>query len=201
MDYLEILDLVSRKDKRCLEILYTTYGRKLYSFAVEKWCLSEDDAWTVVYQTLDTLILKLSEYKFESKNHFENFIFKVFTNFLRQFYRSTRRQQSDIHFVSMDQYNLASDENTTGDPSVLEIEKKDFEEYYKSGKIENPLLIELQKGLKKLDDIERSLLLLRAQNFSYEEIAELLRIDNNQLKVRHHRAIKKLLKLLSSEKK
>lgn len=201
MDYLEILDLASKKDKRCLEILYTTYGRKLYSFAVEKWSLSEDDAWTVVYQTLDTLILKLSEYKFESKNHFENFIFKVFTNFLRQFYRSTQRQQSDIHFVSIDQYNIASDEYTTGEPSVLEIEKKDFEEYYKSGKIENPLLIELQKGLKKLDDIERSLLLLRAQNFSYEEIAEFLRIDNNQLKVRHHRAIKKLLKLLSSEKK
>lgn len=197
MDYLEILDLISKKDKKGLEFLYTLYGGKFFSFAVEKWDLSEDEAWNVVYQTLETLILKLSQYEFESKKHFENFIFKVFINFLRQYFRSSRRKESDIHFEYINQDITSYNKNISNEQVEIEIEKKDFDDYYKFEKIENPQLIALQRALKKLNEIDRDLLLLRAQNFTYDEIAEFLKIDNNQLKVRHHRAIQKLLKFMS----
>src|SRR5688572_14823202 len=93
MEYQEIIKLILSKDKAGLEALYNIYGQKFYSHAVTRWNLSEDDAWEVVYQTLETLVLKLPEYRFESKGHFDNFIFKVFINFLRQFYRKHRHRQ------------------------------------------------------------------------------------------------------------
>src|SRR5262245_62107573 len=95
MDYKEIIELIIRKDKQGLEALYNLYGQKFYSYAVKRWSLDEDSAWEVVYQTLETLVLKLPGYEFESKLHFDNFLFKVFTNFLRQFYRKHRNQQMD----------------------------------------------------------------------------------------------------------
>ncbi len=197
MDYLEIIDLLSKKDKRGLELLYTLYGGKFFSFAVEKWDLSEDEAWDVVYQTLETLILKLSQYEFESKKHFENFIFKVFTNFLRQYFRSSRKKESYIYFEYINQDVPADNKYSLNEQAEIEIDKKDFDDYYKYEDIENPKLIALQNALKKLSELDRELLLLRAQNFTYDEIAEFLKIDNNQLKVRHYRAIQKLMKFMS----
>jgi RNA polymerase sigma-70 factor (ECF subfamily) len=44
--------------------------------------------------------------------------------------------------------------------------------------------------------LDRELLLLKAQNYTYDEIASILSIENNQLKVKHHRAKQKLINLL-----
>ena len=57
----------------------------------------------------------------------------------------------------------------------------------------NSNLLLLEEALEKLSEEDRDLLLLRGQNFSYNEIAEFLKIENNQLKVKFHRAKKKLL--------
>jgi|SRR5450432_2295066 len=199
MDYKEILELIGRKDKLGLEALYNTYGQKFYSYAVQRWFLNEDEAWEVVYQTLDTLVLKLPGYDFESKLHFDNFLFKVFTNFLRQFFRRHRKHQFDkvdldVNFSSEsdpDDYHESDDEKTN-----FEIDSRSFNEYYQTDIVENPKLIALEKALMNLDETERNILLLRAQNYSYDEIASMLNIENNQLKVKHHRSKLKLTKML-----
>ena len=201
MDYKEILDKIARKDKSGLEALYNAYGQKFYFYAAKKWSLSEDDAWDVVYQTLETLILKLPGYTFESGQHFDNFIFKVFVNFLRQHYRKSRKEQFEKINVEIESNIGADPENLTeeGEASVsFEIDANSFNDYYKAGSIENPQLLALEKALGLLDNEERDLLLLRAQNYSYDEIAHMLKIENNQLKVKHHRSKLKLLKLLNA---
>jgi RNA polymerase sigma factor (sigma-70 family) len=198
-EYKEILRRIILHDKSGLEQLYNAYGKQLYSFAIYRWKLDEDSAWEVIYRTLDTLILKLPDYTFESKAHFENFIFKVFTNFLRQNYRSHRKKQMD---EAVDTDNLFVDNNDTSkdDPSrngQFEIDKRAFIEYYRNETFENPKLLALEKALEQLEPQERDLLLLRAQNYSYEEISDMLRIENKQLKVKHHRTKEKVLKLLN----
>jgi len=61
-------------------------------------------------------------------------------------------------------------------------------------------LKELELALSKLDPLDKELLLLKANEFTYDQIAELLNIENNQLKVKHHRAKQKLIKLLQLPK-
>ena len=59
MTYLEIISLIDKKDRKGWENLYLLYGKKFYGFAVDNWRFSEDEAWEVVYETLQTIILKI----------------------------------------------------------------------------------------------------------------------------------------------
>lgn len=192
MDYKDILESIASKDSKGLELLYQAYGSRFYSYAVTRWYLSEDEAWEVVYKTLETLVLKLSNYEFQSKELFEGFLFKVLLNFLRQNFRNQRNS----HKVEIDFVDLNNQEEV---PFIVskQINKSTFLDYYKTESVENPVLQLLNEALNKLDAKEKDILLLKAQNYSYDEIADLLRIENKQLKVKHHRAKKKLLNMIN----
>ncbi len=193
MNYQDILQLIGDKDPKGLEELYQAYGSRFYAYAVQRWHLSEDEAWEIVYKTLETLVLKLSNYQFQSKAFFEGFLYKVFVNFLRQSFRTKRSsQQNEIEFFDL------NDEDELPIYLSKQIGKAAFTDYYKTETVDNPVLVILNDALDKMDEIDRDILLLRAQNYSYEEIAHLLKIDNNQLKVKHHRAKQKLLNIISA---
>lgn len=195
MEYLEILQLIAKEDQKGLEALYLSYGNKFYGYAIMKWKLNEDEAWDVVYKTLDTLILKLSEYSFESKHHFENFLFKVFINYLRQYYRNNRKNQHNVVYMDMSSASFDDSENTQ---EHLAIDKQVIKEYNQSEYLENPKLLAFVEALQKLEELDRDILLLKAQNYSYKEISLMLNLEDEQLKVRHHRAKQKLLKQLQT---
>ncbi|MEP6676766.1 MAG: sigma factor-like helix-turn-helix DNA-binding protein [Ferruginibacter sp.] len=199
MNYTEILDLLTKKDKTGLEALYASYGQKFYTYGVKKWFLNEDDAWDVVYKTLETLVLKLPEYEFESQSHFDNLIFKIFVNFLRQTFRKNRKnQQNKVYLEDLENNpDEETDEEELGETMETQLDRQSFEQFYSSGKIENPKLLQLKEVLADMNSTDRDILLLRAQNYSYEEISGMLKIENNQLKVKHHRLRKKLLELLN----
>lgn len=202
MDYKQILELIKSKEPKGYEALYLLYANKLFGYAVNKWLFSEDDAMNVVYQTLETLVLKISNYEFESKAHFENFIYKVFTNFLRQQFRQNRKKQQEISFATLSEIELDS-QGESHDFYKIEpsFSVNAFDEYYQTEASDNPKLILLEMALEKLDKSDKEILLLRAQNFSYDEIAAMLGIENNQLKVKHHRAKSRLLKILEQNNK
>jgi RNA polymerase sigma factor (sigma-70 family) len=192
MNYQDILRLISDKDPKGLEELYQAYGSRFYAYAFQRWNLTEDEAWEVVYKTLETLVLKLSNYQFQSKALFEGFLFKVLLNFLRQYFRSKRSShEAEIDFV-----DLNNEEQVPYQVSK-QISKAAFSDYYKTESVENPALLILNEALNKLDPMDKDILLLRAQNYSYDEIAGLLSIDNKQLKVTHHRAKQKLLNMIN----
>lgn len=193
--YEQILELISEKDPKGLEALYDVYGRKFYAYSLFHWHLNEDESWDVVYKTLETLVLKLANYQFESKTHFENFLYKVLINFLRQHFRQSRAQNKDaIAYVNVDDDGLVQ-------ALTAQIDQAAFSAYYQSETSENPKLQMLNECLDKLDALDRDLLLLRAQNYTYDEIAALLGIQNNQLKVRHLRAKQKLTNLINETEK
>lgn len=202
MTYLELIRLIDAKDRKGWENLYVQYGQKFYGFAVTKWNFSEDEAWAIVYQTLETIILKISNYKIESQAHFDNLVFKIFTNFLRQEYRRLKRIEEQFQILTYAEMEISADEQAEngGDVQSLTIpfDNDFFNEYLDTDDTESPKMIALKKGLAMLAPFERDLLLLKANNFSYDEIASLLAVENNQLKVKHHRAKNKLLKLLQT---
>jgi RNA polymerase sigma-70 factor (ECF subfamily) len=182
------MQLIINQDPKGLEELYDTYGKKFYTYCVRNWHLSEDEAWEVIYKTLETLILKLSHYEFVSKQHFDNFLYKVLTNFIRQYFRKNRSHtEQEIEYV-----DLTNSEETSKEVTQ-HINQLSFTDYYKSEFIDSPELLNLNEALDKLEPIDKDILLLRAQNYTYDEISIFLGIENKQLKVTHHRAKKKLI--------
>lgn len=191
MNYQDIIELLKNKNQDALEALYQKYAAKFYSYAITKWHLDEDEAWDVIYKTLETLVLKLPDYNFASQQLFDAFLYKVFTNFIRQRFREKRgKLKSSVEFVDIDaEFNVSK-----------QINQQAFIGYYQSDAVENPQLELLNTALESLDPQDRDILLLKAQNYTYEEIAELLKIENEHLKVKHHRAKTKLIKILTETK-
>lgn len=202
MTYLELIKLIDAKDRRGWENLYLQYGKKFYGFAITKWSFNEDEAWNIVYQTLETIIIKIGDYRIESQAHFDNLVFKIFTNFLRQEYRRLKKISEDFQILSYAEMEIAIDDEVekkiTGENLKIPFDKEFFREFFETEETESPKITELKKALNKLDPFEKDLLLLKANNFSYDEIAKMLKVDNNQLKVKHYRAKNKLIKLLQT---
>lgn len=201
MTYSEIISLIDSKDRKGWESLFLMYGRKFYGFAVNNWGFDEDSAWEVVYQTLQTIILKIGEYEIQSQVHFDNLLFKIFINYLRQYYRKTKKTD-DITIISLSDQEVAgsneTEENTVESELKNPFTKEFFSDYLENDETENPKLKQLELALEKLEPQEKDLLLLKANGFTYDQIAEMLKIANNQLKVKHHRAKNKLIKLLQA---
>ena len=200
--YIDIIGLIGQKDRKGFELLYNTYGQKFFSFAVRRWFLNEDEAWEVVYQTLQTLVIKLPLHEFESKKHFDNFLYKVFINYLRQYYRRHRKQQAeqaDFTISLQAAFSLSEEDSESESADVLELNTEAMQAYYQEDAVESPNLVALKCALQQLEPVEKDILLLRAQNYTYEEIAKMLKIKNNQLKVKHHRSKQKLIQLLNKK--
>lgn len=191
IEYTEILKLLKSQQQSGLEQLYENYGKKFYNYCIRQWSLTEDDAWEIIYKTLETLVLKLSNYEFESQAHFDNFLFKVLINFVRQYFRS-RRHREDYEMVLLD----FQEEDQLSSTVTKLLNEQSFKDYYALEIVDNPAILALKDALTKIDEQEKDILLLRAQNYSYEEVAKLLGIENNQLKVKYHRAKKKLIQIL-----
>lgn len=199
MTYSDIISLIDKKDRKGWEALFVTYGKKFYGFAMSNWGLDQDETWDMVYQTLETIILKIGEYEIQSQAHFDNLVFKIFINFLRQQYRK-KQKVSSLDFVPLEDLIHSSEaKDTSSDEGLANpFPKEFFIEYLESEEVENPKLKQLEAALIKLEKQERELLLLKANGFSYDQIATMLKIENNQLKVKHHRAKIKLIKLLQA---
>lgn len=193
MDFNKLLDLLRKKDKSGLEILYVSYGEKLYNYAITRWSCTEDEGWELIYKTLEKILDRINHYEFESRKHFENFLYKVFKNNLRQLYRAKRRKGRGFTFISLSELEL---EDTSAQQS-FNLEES-FADYY-NRESKGEFLIMIESALKELSEDDRDILLLRAQNFSYKEIAEMLNIAADQLKVKYHRAKKKLIKLMATK--
>jgi RNA polymerase sigma factor (sigma-70 family) len=204
MKYRQILELIAAKDKKALELLYEQYGQKFYSYAINKWQMDTELAWEVVYNTLETLLLKLSDYQIESQAHFDNLIFKIFVNFLRQAFRKHRKRQYDIEYVDFNDQEVRDGDETDYEDypppnqSSVPIDANLFNRAYETDVVENPRLTALKQALSEMDEIDRSILLLRAQNYSYDEIAKMLHIENKNLKVKYLRGKNKLRKLFEN---
>jgi RNA polymerase sigma factor (sigma-70 family) len=170
----EILIKLKKKDEQSVAWIYTAYGKKLYGYAVSKWNLDEDSAWELVYKTLYKVVEVNDRYKFENENKFCAWMFKIFINYLRNHYRDTKNKHPEtVELTERLERTMTGTE---------EIKKSVISSSMKC----------LQEELQKLEDWERIVLLMRAQDFSYEEIGQYVNKPVEQLKVYYMRLKKKI---------
>lgn len=165
--------LIKKRDNKGLEIFYKRYSKKLYVYAIQNWKIDEDTAWEIIYKTYEKIRDKINDYSFENEDKFGAFVMLSFLNSLRNHYRDNKKQ---IQTVSEEyiNHNLPSDE-------IADNENNESEQ-----------LKILKQELEKLEDWERMLLLLKAQQMPYSEIAKYIDKPENQLKVYYARLKKKI---------
>ncbi|MCR8561972.1 sigma-70 family RNA polymerase sigma factor [Mucilaginibacter sp. BJC16-A38] len=178
-----------------LALLYDFYGKSLYQYSLRNWELDEDEAYDILYKTLETVGKVISRYEFSTEKHFTNWLFKIHKNNNLMFVRA-RMAKEEIEFKTVDwqqEYNEADDENEPMEFTDQFIENHGGE-LYDEGNAPNQLFAALEKALLTINDTDRDIVLLRMNNYSYEDIASMLGIENNQLKVRFLRTKAKIEK-------
>lgn len=192
--------------KKGLALLFENYGQALYGYSVDRWHLDEDEAYDVLYKTLETVGKVINRYEFSSDGHFSNWLLKIQKNNILQLLRDKRRKGLKMTAVGFDQWEkewqeleTQADGSIDGSPGELSLYKDILERVsqvdpYTSSPEQNYLMMSMQKALLNLNETDRELLLLRMNDYGYEEIARMLGIENNQLKVRFSRAKAKLEK-------
>lgn len=155
--------------------VYNRYGKKLYSYAICTWTLEEDDAWDLIYKTLEKVVETYARYTFESEGKFASFIFRVFINNLRNHYRANKKLPVSGALSEHDGAEMPPQE--TEHPV-------------------NPKLAALNEELEKMEDWQRMLLLMRSEGWSYADIAKYVDRPENQLKVYYQRLKEQLSKKL-----
>ncbi len=202
VNYVEIIESIKKKDQSGLENLYNSYGGKLYGYAINNWKLTEDESWELVYKTLLKILEVIKKYEFQSEKHFKNWIYKIFKNELRQYLRESAHRTSEKVFLNIDSIrtdlSIHDPEWETIADGIRMMDDHVIDELLLKEDSINPSIIALEEALEKMYESDRLLLLLRAQGYNYDEIAAFLGINKKNLKVKHLRAKRKLLKLFGS---
>ena len=194
-------DLLQQHREGGIELLYERYGKKLYSYGLKSWKLNEDDCWEMVYQTLYKVLEKVEGYAFESEKKFGSFVFTVFCNLLRRHYRDSKRISEHLSFSNFDESLFDASRGEGGLATERKVQTRitemSMESYREQNGSANPLMTALEEVLDELEPWQRILVLQRAQNRPYNEIAEFVDRPANQLKVYYSRIMKKVEKKLS----
>jgi RNA polymerase sigma factor (sigma-70 family) len=192
MVYQEMLSKIINNEEEGLEILYNTYAKRLSRFGINSWDLSEDDALNATYNTLNIMVIKIFQIPFEGERHFQNYMYKVFVNEVRQIFRKKTRDEQNISFVYLEEYGDTFSDNSG---------QESYHPEYNSENKDCLQLKQLTVALEMLDPLEKDILLLKAQKYSYLEISEYLKIPNVNLKEKHYKAKQKLIKLINNNLK
>jgi RNA polymerase sigma factor (sigma-70 family) len=158
--------------------VYNRYGKKLYSYAIHSWKLNEDASWDLIYKTIYRVAETYTNYQFASEEKFASFIFKIFINYLRNYYRDHKTEKA-FEFMAMDDVDLSSKESVESDAKA------------------NVKMVALNEVLEKMEDWERMLLLMRSEGQPYSVIAKYIDKPENQLKVYYQRLKEQLTKKLN----
>jgi DNA-directed RNA polymerase specialized sigma24 family protein len=162
--------------------VYNKFGRKLYGYAITKWKVTEDDAWDLIYKTIDKVVETEKRYTFASEEKFGSFVFTIFINYLRNHHRDHVLKQPVT--VPLGEATQPSDHDQENGG--------DSEDH------ESILMKLLKEELDKLEDWQRILMLMRAQDYSYEEIEAMIgKPPASQLKVYYLRYKQKLMERIN----
>lgn len=166
----ELVQHIRKKDEQAITLLYNSYGKKLYGFAITRWNLDEDEAWELVYKTLYKVMEVIDKYSFETESKFNGFIFRIFINNLKNHYQAKKSRQMQTVELEEKHGSIQPAEKSSADQK------------------ESLHMKCLKSILAGFDDWKRVLLLMKAQNFSYEDIARYVNKPAEQLKVYYMRA-------------
>lgn len=166
-----LIDRVLRGDKKSFETLIMKYQDNIYGF-LYKSTLSKEDTEDIMQEVLIKAFKNL--YKLENKCNFYHWLFKITINTMNSHFKN--RKNSALQ-LDESYENIKCDEKYTPE-SMLEIKEQSKE---------------LFKRLNILKEDQRNIVLLKfVHGFSYKEIAEILDIKEDTVRMKAFRAKKKL---------
>lgn len=166
--------LIHKSKEKKLELLFSAFGDRLFGFGNGQWKLQKDACWSLVYKTLYKIEEVFEKYDFPSQEQFKGFVFRTFINLMKNHLRDEETRTNGAVDVSLDEEKVASQ---------LITKEEESEEI----KVLNELL-------DSLEDWQRILLLMRAQNYSYADIATYTNKSEKNLKVYYGRLKKQMAK-------
>lgn len=174
--------IVVDKNTHYFSILYDRYAKYIYNKCFN-FVNSDDEAQDLTHDIFIKIYINLKSFKGQSK--LSTWIYSVAYNFCIS-YVSSKSKKSDLSNEIID--NLVDDGVDIIDDNT---EKDLFEINYSK----------LQELLKLLPIDDRVVLLMKYQDdLSIKEIAEMLNLKQSAVKMRLHRAKKKILELRDQEK-
>lgn len=207
-NYEQIILKFQQDIRKGLGALYESYGKSLYGYCLNQWRLSEDESYEILYKTLETVGRVIDRYEFSSERHFMNWLFKIHKNNTLQFIRKAARQRELLDVVSYEGwFNEPAEEENSEDSDSNElseelalaykpvIDRISSTDVFSDSSSSSRIMSALEKALLKISDFDRELLLLRMNHYTYDEIATMLGVENNQLKVKFNRAKTKVKKM------
>jgi len=164
--------IIKNNPDKGLEAFYLRYGKQLFAYSLKNWKTDEDTAWDIIYKTYEKISKQIDKYSFKSEDKFASFVMVSFLNNLRNHFRDIKKQ---IEIVPEDRIKLhpviSDDDQEQTDSTKLKL---------------------LKEELANLEDWERMLLLLKAQQMPYSEIAKYVDKPEKQLKVYYARLKKRI---------
>lgn len=188
-----ILAINNENDRRFVEDIYIKYRKKIYcvAFNILK---KEDMAEECVHDVINIVINNLERFKLSDKNHFINLLVKCTRNAAINIYnREKKRRSFEVSmYINLNSHDFDEEET--------EIEIADDAENFDDILITEENKKRLSELISELDVIYQDVLYLRYQMWmSNSEMAKLLGVSENVVKVRLHRAKAILLKTRRDE--
>lgn len=176
------VDFSILSDREIAHGLFEQFGNRLYYYATNTWHLDEDEVWDVLYDSLYGFIKSYSDRKFTSRTDVERLLWKIFKNRLVDKYRKKKRIETHYREVPYDN-EFPSD---AAGPLDL-ISSSDTEHEVLERDTDNLVLLKLETILEGLKDWERQLLVCRANKIPYADIAAMIGMKAEALKVYYQR--------------
>jgi RNA polymerase sigma-70 factor (ECF subfamily) len=177
-------------DTGAIEKLVCKYQGRIYN-TILKICSNPDDAAELTQDTFVKVLENID--KFESRSGFYTWAFRIAVNLTLNY----RKRKATVGFTSLDAEMASDDEQTKqGLAAILSDDKTPDPAQV----AENKELCDLiQKGISKLDEEHRAVIVLRdIEGMDYEQIAEVLDTELGTVKSRLSRARAALRQILEA---
>ncbi len=175
MEKRELIKEANKGNLKAFEVLVSFYEKKIFSAAFY-YTKNKADAEDITQEVFWKVFTQLS--KFDEERKFFTWIYMIFLNTLNTFFKKNKRHKKiELNEDFIDSIVI--------NPS--------FE-------IDSVEKINLLRAMEKLDELEQTIFLLRYNHgFSIKEVAEILGLTEENVKVRIFRGKEKLLNLLEED--
>ncbi|NLD86912.1 MAG: sigma-70 family RNA polymerase sigma factor [Clostridiales bacterium] len=186
LDINEAVKRAKNGDINAFEIIVKTYEKKIYNLAL-RYNNNREDAFDISQEVFIKVFRSIGSFKEESS--FSTWLYRVAVNVCIDYQRKNKKHSNSLSLTIRDD---------DGDEQQLEIEDISYSPETVYDRTE--LRESIGKALNMLSEEHKQVLILREINgLSYEEIAEVLSLEEGTVKSRIYRGREKLCRILSSE--
>jgi RNA polymerase sigma factor (sigma-70 family) len=163
-----------------LSLLYDRFSRRLFGFFYH---LSSDG--TNSEDMVQTVFMRIQKYShsYRQTGNFESWIFNVARNVFHDYYKKNKRYQHEENYAPYERMKIMQHEETAEQAQIRKDEINMLHDALNQLNEENRLIIELTKF----------------QQMKYAEVASITGLSESAVKVRIHRILKELRRIMNQK--